>query len=338
VKGKKSDSLLSLVESFFQDHLKRMCGASPHTVRAYRDALRLLFTYLAERKKCSVANLHLADLEVDAVKAFLHHLETERGNTAASRNYRLTAIRSFFRHLVRHDLPNAGRYQRVLALPSKKTRITPASYLEPEDVRLILQQPDRRTQIGVRDHALLLFLFNTGARISEALDVRIEDLSLSQPKQVRLRGKGNKIRLCPLWGETVTDLRRLLNSRPVDPGEPIFRSVRGNSLTRDGAAGILTKYVTRAARTAPALLRRKITPHTMRHGCAAALLQGGVDITVIRDYLGHANVATTSRYITTNLKMKRDALEKFWRRAGLTPVRTTPWKPTPDLLAFLSSV
>ncbi len=338
MRDRKTGRLLPLVESFFQEHLKRMCGASPHTIRGYRDALRLLFTYMAERKKCSVADLKLSDLRVETIKAFLHHLETGRGNATVSRNYRLTAIRSFFRHLIRHDLDNAGEYQRVLALPSKKTRITPAPYLEPEDVRVILKQPDRETELGVRDHALLLFLFNTGARISEALGVRLEDLSLNHPKQVRLHGKGRKDRFCPLWQETVDALQKLLSVRRAQAVEALFRGVRGNALTRDGAAYILRKYVTLAAKKVPVLLRQRITPHTLRHACAASLLQAGVDITVIRDYLGHASIATTSRYITTNLKMKRDALEKFWNRAGLGPTRATPWKPKPDLLAFLSSL
>lgn len=332
------DRLLPLVESFFREHLQRMCGASPHTVRSYRDALRLLFSFLADRRKCSVADLTLAELHVEAIKAFLVHLEAQRANTSASRNYRLTAIRSFFRHLVRNDLTHAAQYQQVLALPSKKTRTTPASYLEPEDARLILKQQNCGTALGLRDHALLLFLYNTGARVSEALGVRNEDLSLGHPRQVRLHGKGGKDRFCPLWRETADNLRRLPSVREARPGDLIFRNARGNELTRDGVAYILRKYTALAARKAPALLRRKITPHVMRHGCAVALLQSGADVTVIRDYLGHASVATTSRYITTNLQMKREALEMFWRRAGLTPARVTPWKPKPDLLAFLSSL
>jgi site-specific recombinase XerD len=334
----RSNPLLRLVESFFRDYLAKMRGASPHTVKAYRDALRLFFVFIAERRKCAVAALQLEHLRVDAVSAFLDHLEAERANTAASRNYRLAALRSFFKHLVRHDLPHAEQYQHVLALESKKTRITPAVYLEAEDVRLILKQPDLRTEAGVRDHALLLFLYNTGARVSEALAVRMQDLSLQRPQQVRLHGKGSKDRFCPLWRETANILRSLPTIRDARPGDLLFHNRRGQALTRDGVAYILGKHANAAARKAPALHRRRITPHTLRHSCAAALLQGGVDITVIRDYLGHASVATTSRYLTTNLQMKRDALEVFWRRSGLSPARATPWKPTPDLLAFLSSV
>jgi site-specific recombinase XerD len=334
----KSNPLLSLVESFFRDYLSKMRGASPHTIKAYQDSLRLFFIFVAERRKRAVATLQLEDLRVEAVSAFLDHLESQRANTAASRNYRLAALRSFFKHLVRHDLSHAEQYQRVLALESKKTRITPADYLEAEDVRLILKQPDLRCEAGARDYALLLFLYNTGARVSEALTVRVQDLSLQRPRQVRLHGKGNKDRFCPLWRETADTLRSLPAIRDARPGDLLFCNRHGQALSRDGVAYILRKHANAAARKVPALHRRHITPHTLRHSCAAALLQSGVDITVIRDYLGHVSVATTSRYLTTNLKMKRDALSVFWRRSGLTPTRPATWTPTPDLLAFLSNL
>lgn len=334
----KAPELLSLVESFFRDHLERLCGASPHTIHAYRDALRLLFGFLADAKGCTVADLRLDDLQVEAITAFLAHLEVKRANTVASRNYRLAAIRSFFKHLVRHDLSRADQYQRVLALPSKKAHSSIAHYLEPEEVRLILQQPDRRTPAGLRDHALLLFLYNTGARVSEALAVRLCDVRLAAPRQVRLHGKGDKERLCPLWKDTANALQRLPGVRAGQPNDPLFCNRHGQSLTRDGVAYLLSKYVTQAALQAPALRRRRVTPHVLRHSCAVALLQAGSDITVIRDYLGHASIATTSRYLTTNLKAKRDALEVFWQHAGISPVRTDSWKPKPDLLAFLDSL
>jgi len=334
----KTDPLLPLVESFFRDHLLKMRGVSSHTIRAYRDTLRLFFVFVADAQDREVSNLQLADFLVETVSAFLDYLETVRHNTAASRNYRLAALRSFFKHLVRHDLQHADQYQRVLALESKKTRTAPASYLESEDVRLILQKPDRRTVLGARDHALLLFLYNTGTRVSEALAVRISDVSLNHPKQVRLHGKGNKDRFCPLWRETAETLRSLPSVREGQAGHLVSSNAHGDALTRDGVAYILRKYSAMAARKAPALRRRRITPHTLRHSCAVALLQAGVDVTVIRDYLGHASIATTSRYITSNLQMKRSALEVFWRRSGLSPVRSMPWKPTPDLLAFLSSL
>jgi site-specific recombinase XerD len=271
----KADQLLPLVESFFRDYLERMRGVSPHTIRAYRDTLRLLFTFIAGKNRRDVAKLQLSDLHVDVVKAFLAHLESQRGNKAASRNYRLAAIRTFFKHLLRNDLSHADQYHRVLALESKKTQPPLAQYLEPEDMRVILAQPDCRTQLGSRDHALLTFLYNTGARVSEMLAVRLEDLSLHYPKQVILHGKGKKTRICPLWRETVSALQRLPTVREGQRGDFVFRNRRGEPLTRNGVAYLLRKYTALAARKVPSLRSRRITPHVARHSAAVAMLQAG---------------------------------------------------------------
>ncbi len=335
---RREGELLCLTQSFFREHLERSHGVSSHTVRAYRDTLRLFFGFLATRNESSVATLQLADLDVCAVKDFLFHLEAQRANSAATRNCRLTALRSFFAHLVRHDLTRAGQYQQVLSLPLKRTMTSPAVYLEPEEMSVILRQPDRRSVFGLRDRALLLFLYNTGARVSEALAVRPQDLCLVRPRQVRLYGKGKKERLCPLWDVTAAAIKKLLQHAHCPDGEPIFRNRLGEPLTRDGVACLLRKYTALAARDLPALRRRHVTPHVLRHSCAVALLQAGNDLTVIRDYLGHSSVATTNRYLSCNLQMKREALDRFWRRAGLHPSGATAWKPTPDLLSFLSSL
>jgi site-specific recombinase XerD len=326
------------VESFFRDYLERTRGASSHTVRAYRDTLRLLFGFLADRAGRAVADLTLDDLTVDATLAFLTHLEAQRANAVASRNYRLAAIHSFIKHLVQHDLSRAGQYQRILAVPAKRAHTPAAQYLEPEDVKRILQQPDLNTVHGRRDHALILFLYNTGARVSEALGVRVEHLDLSSPRQVRLHGKGNKDRLCPLWPETAAAVQKLPVIQTGHANDLVFCNRNGQVLTRDGVAYILRKYAAQAARSAPSLRRRRITPHMLRHSCAVALLQSGVDVTVIRDYLGHASIATTSRYITTNLQMKRQALDTFWQHSGLTQNRGRIWKPKSSLLAYLASI
>jgi len=202
-------------------------------------------------------------------------------------------------------------WERSILGPARRTAI----YLEPEEARAVIAAVDRRCRNGERDHALLLFLYNTGARVSEALGIRSCELRLDRPRQVRLLGKGRKERVCPLWSETASALRRII---PVGQAEDLlFRNALGAPLTRDGVAYILAKYVRLAAQHTPALRKRRVTPHVMRHSCAVALLQAGVDVTVIRDFLGHASVATTSRYITTNLQMKRKVLEAFWKRAGL---------------------
>ena len=227
----------------------------------------------------------------------------------------------------------------MLAVPSKKARQRPATYLEADDVRAIIARPNRRTADGWRDYALLLFLYNSGARVSEVTGVLWTDIQLVPPRQVRLRGKGRKERLVPLWRETADALHRLRSMATNTDRQYVFVNRHGQPLTRDGVAYILQKYASAVATEGrPALVHKRITPHVLRHSCAVALLQSGTDVVVIRDYLGHASVATTGRYITTNLQMKRDALETFWKHAGIEPARAKPWKPKADLLAFLRSL
>lgn len=334
---RRSDDLLVHVERFFRDHLGRVRGASDHTVRAYGDGLRLFFAFLASHMKKSVASLHLDDIRADAVLAFLNHVESTRGNTASTRNCRLAAIRSFVDHLLRHDVTRAEQYGRILAIPAKRARQRAVSYLEPDQARAVIAQVRVTSSTGMRDRALLLFLYNTGARVGEALAVRPRDLQLQGSRYVRLRGKGNKERICPIWSETATALRVLM-SDAGSPDEPIFRNARGAPLTRDGVAYVIAKHVRRAAESSPGLRRRRVTPHVLRHSCAVALLQAGVDVTVIRDYLGHVSIATTSRYLATNLQMKREVLAAFWKRAGLDRKSDRRWRASPKLIAFLQAL
>ena len=185
-------SLLSLVQSYFQLHLCRVRGASVHTIRAYRDSLRLFFAYASQALRCPLEDLRLDQIRVNLVLSFLTQLEVERRNTPTTRNCRLAAIRGLVAHLLRNDPTRAEQYRQILALPAKRALSRPPTYLEPGEVRAVLAQPDSETEAGCRDLALLLFLYNTGARISEALSVKIEDLHLGRPRQVRLHGKGSR--------------------------------------------------------------------------------------------------------------------------------------------------
>jgi len=329
--------LFALVQSFFIEYLPRQRGASYHTIRAYRDALKLLFEFTAQRNGRDVSALVVEDLDANAVASFLDHIEAGRSNSAATRNCRRAAIRGFFKHLLRNDLTRSIQYSRVLAIPSKKTRQQPSTYLEVDDVRAIIAKPDRRTHDGWRDYTLLLFLYNCGARAAEVTAVQWADLQLTPPRQVRLRGKGRKERLLPLWRETADALHRLFGMWASASQQHVFVNRHGQPLTRDGIAYILRKYTSAVAKERPALAHKQITPHVIRHSCAVALLQSGTDITVIRDYLGHASVGTTGRYITVSLQMKRDAMETFWRHSGIEPASTKPWKPKPAPLAFPQS-
>jgi site-specific recombinase XerD len=331
-------ALFALVESFFAEFLPQQRGASVHTVRAYRDSLKLLLHFIAQQKKREVAKLQVADLSADVIADFLDYTEADRSNATATRNCRRAALRSFIKHLLRNDLDHSLQYTQILAIPSKKARQRPATYLEPDDVRAIIAKPDRHTRDGWRDYTMLLFLYNCGARVSEATDVRWNDLHLTAPRQVRLRGKGKKERLLPVWRETADALTHLRGLGTDGDHQHVFVNRQRQPLTRDGVAYILSKYTTAAAKDCPHLARKTVTPHVLRHSCAVALLQSGADVTVIRDYLGHAGVATTGRYITTNLQMRREAMDVFWKHAGIEPAEAEPWKPKPDMLAFLRSL
>jgi integrase/recombinase XerD len=331
-------TLLALIESFFQQHLQGARGASPHTIRAYRDTLVLFFEFLASRTRKKVEALELADVTSNQVLEFLMHLEEQRGNKPVTRNCRLAALRAVARHLLRHDPSRSEQYGRILAIPSKRCQSTPPVYLEPEQFRLVLDQVDADSPLGIRDAALLLFLYNTGARVSEVLQITWSDLHLDRPAQVRLHGKGNKDRVCLLWKQTVNLLRQVRGSCKESTLSQIFLNSHGQPLTRDGVAYLLRRYYRLARRRNSSLPQPRIHPHALRHSCAVALLQAGIELTVIRDYLGHSSIATTGRYLQTNLAMKRDALRRFWERAGLEPKEPKKWRPSRGLLCFLESL
>jgi site-specific recombinase XerD len=257
----KPESLFTLTQSFFHNYLQGTRGASAHTVRAYRDALKLFFLFLADRKRKSLADLSLEDVQAETVLAFLDHIEAKRNNSAVTRNCRLAAVRSFVQHLLRQDVSRAGQYGRILAIRTKRATRRIVPYLEPEEARAVISAIDLRSAYGDRDHALLLFLYNTGARVSEALSLRACDLRLDKPRQARLLGKGRKERICPLWPETASALRRIIRA---DSNEGfLFTSARGTPLTRDGVAYLLCKYVRLAAVGFPALRKRHVTPHVL---------------------------------------------------------------------------
>lgn len=269
---------------------------------------------------------------------FLTDLETHRGNRAATRNCRLAALRSWIKHVLRHDLGHADQYARILTLPAKRTPQVQPDYLEPEQFRLVLDEVDLDTPRGLRDGALLLFLYNTGARVGEALRSRWSDLNLTRPWQIHLHCKGGKERICPLWKQTADLLRRLQGQTSAPPEGQVFLNSRALPLTRDGVAYLLRHYYRLARKEHTSLPRPSIHPHVLRHSCAVALLQAGIDLTAIRDYLGHSSVATTGRYLQTNLSMKREVLSRFWKRAGLEPGKPKRWRPSQGLLAFLESL
>ena len=327
------------LRGFFADHLPRVRGASPHTVQSYRDALVLLLRFIAARERLAVAFLDFDDITPEEVLAFLDHLETERSNSATTRNARLAAIHAFARYTAAGHPEHLERCQRILAIPFKRARQRVVEYLEAEELGAVLDAPDCTTAQGRRDHALLLTLFNTGARVQEIVDVRPCDLQLVRPLQVRLCGKGRKERICPLWPHTAEMLRTLLAEHHMDPAatDTLFRNRRGQPLTRFGVRYLLRKYVTSARSAVPALSAKRVHPHTMRHTTAVHLLQAGVDLVTISHWLGHASIETTNRYAAVDLETKRAALAKA-RPLGQIDVGLAAWRTNASILEWLESL
>lgn len=328
--------LADLLVSFFRRRLVAQRQASPATVAAYRDALRLLLVFVAERTGRAASQLSMEDLDRDVVLAFLDHLEQERHNSIRTRNVRLAAIHSFFQHVAYSDPAAMGLANRVLSIPGKRTTRRLVSYLPQQDLEVILGAPNRSTRQGRRDHALLLFLGQTGARVSEAIGVDVADFQLQWPSQVLLRGKGSKERIVPLAKDTAEVFKALIDERGLTTGlrVPVFVNARGQRLTRYGVIHILHRAVARAAKITPFPLAKAVSPHILRHSVGMHLLQSGVELTTIQAWLGHESANTTHQYVEADLEMKRRALEK----CNTPETSPAPYKPTDEVLAFLESL
>lgn len=333
---KKYDMFPALLRAFFYEWLADQRNASVHTVRSYRDTWRLLLRFIAERRGCQVAQITLADLTGAQVGAFLQHTEHDRKVTIGTRNCRLAAIRSFFNFVATREPAALAQCTEILAIPVKRAPITAPCYLEPPEVTAIIAQVDRSTLDGLRDHALLSFLYNSGARIQEALDLCPQAIRFEAPSCVRLYGKGRKERICPLWPETVALIKALLERQPRASNEPVFVNRYGKPLSASGVRFKLSAYVEAAAETTPTLRAKTITPHSFRHATAVHLVSAGVDITVIRSWLGHVSLDTTNHYAQANLETKRKALERVGPPApgGKPP----SWKRDASVLGWLDTL
>ncbi len=332
--------LASALRSFFSEHMPLTRGLSPQTVRSYRDAFVLLLRFLADRHTCSVVDLDIIHLGPGDLIAFLDHLETHRGNGASSRNARLAAVHSFARFVAMHHPECVEMCQRLLAVPVKRARVQAVEYLEADEIAAMLQSIDRDMPQGRRDHALLLTLFNTGARVQEILGVCPRDLQLDRPSHVRLRGKGRKERLCPLWPHTAQSLKTFLaaTASRIDETTPIFRNRRGEPMTRFGVRYILRRYAERAQAAAPRLALKRVHPHTLRHSAAVYLLRSGVDLVTISHWLGHASVETTNRYAVVDLETKREALERAGPIPDISKSALDSWRADASVLEWLESL
>jgi len=333
----KSD-LAFYIRSFFEDHLVCQRNMSHNTIQSYRDALKLLLKFAAQSLKKSATRLQVTDLSPELIMAYLTELESARGNSIQTRNHRLVAIRRLHEFIAVQEPQLLDHCSKVLSVPRKRGAAAPEiHYLEKEEVTAILDAAASASPLGRRDYALLLFMYNTGARVQEVVDARIGWLTLLPPRKTKLLGKGRKWRTCPLWKNTAQHLRRLIDERssPCNAEEYLFLNRFGRPLSRAGISDIVHRHVVKASKTMARLANRQVTPHTFRHTTAMHLLQSGVEVNVISDWLGHVSITTTNRYIEIDLAMKAKALEACDLSAA--PSQGS-WPPKPDILAWLESL
>ena len=327
-------ALAPTLQAFFTDRLTRQRQASPQTIAAYRDTLRLLLTFAARSTGREPSKLDIADLDAPLIGAFLDHLEAERGNSVRTRNARLAAIRSLFRYAALRHPEHAESIGRVLAIPPKRFARSLVTFLTEQEVDALLAVADRTTWTGRRDHALLLLAVQTGLRVSELIGLRCADVHLGTGAHVSCRGKGRKDRITPLTRVTVAVLRVWLAEREGGPADSLFPTGTGTPLSRDAVERRLAKHAAAAGSACPSLRTKRISPHVLRHTAAMRLLQAGVDTSVIALWLGHEHVDTTQIYLHADLALKERAI------ARTTPPDARPgrYRPSDALLAFLDGL
>lgn len=339
MKARQSNTLGVALKGFFSNYLPKLRGMSSHTTLSYRDSFKLLLVFLTQQKNISVMDLVIEDIGSAEVIAFLNHLESNRKNGIGTRNIRLSALHSFFRYLAAMYPDYLDQSQRILSIPFKRMSTRTIEYLEFDEIMAVFKVVDRSTSDGRRDYALLWLMFNTGARVEEIINLKANDLQLSSPFSVRIFGKGQKERICPIWPETAQILREYIEERGIDLRRPVtlFRNYLGRPLTRFGVRYILEKYLRKAALIQPSLKKKRLHPHSMRHSTAVHLLKSGIDLSSIANWLGHVSPTTTNKYATMDMEMKQQAIEKA-KLLCKENTSQTSWRKDPDILAWLESL
>jgi integrase/recombinase XerD len=327
------------VTAFLTHYLAAQRSVSPNTIKAYRDVFTLLLRFCRDTRGIALERLCLEQIDVTLVEAFLDYLQEERRSAPRTLNHRLAALHAFFRYVQAEQPERMFQCQKILAIPLRRHAHSTVDYLSKECLAEILAQPDLRTTQGRRDAVLLSVLYDTAARVQELIDLSAGDVRLDPPAQVRLVGKGRKMRAVPLMDNTVLLLRDHMQEngldRPEQFDQPVFSNRQRERLSRSGVRYILQKYVRKARNSHPGL-NRPVSPHTFRHSKGMHLLQSGISLEIIRDFLGHADVKTTQIYARANLEMKRRALEKL---SDFTPVqKIPPWQQDKNLLEWLHSL
>lgn len=328
-------TVATLLQGFFTDRLARQRQVSSSTIAAYRDAIRLLLLFAAARAHKRPSSLVLGDLDAVTVGAFLEHLDTDRHNSVATCNARLAAIHSFYRYAMPRAPEHALTMSQVLAIPQRRTDRAIVAYLTATETDALLAAPDRTTWFGRRDHALLILAIQTGLRLSELTTLTRKDVNMVVPgAAVHTIGKGRKDRATPLTKHSATVLRTWLREVSSDPAAFVFPTQRGTRMSPDAVQRLVKKHAATAGSECPSINTKHVTPHTLRHSAAMALLHAGVDTTVIALWLGHESATTTHIYLHADMTIKEDAL------ARVTAPSTTPGRfhPTDPLIAFLETL
>jgi len=317
--------------AFLQEHLPRDRGCSHHTCESYAYAFQLLVCFAADRHGTCPSALTLEQIDAPLVLAFLEHIEVVRGNSAATRNVRLAAIKSFA-HFIEYRLPSAiEQSRRILAIPAKKTSETLVPFLDHRELQALLDAPDPATRDGCRDRAMLHLGFAAGLRVSELVGLRLQDLRLHPDSCVHVHGKGRRERVLPLWKETAEAVQAWLRVRAQATGHELFLNARSRPMTRSGFEYILAKHVATAADAVPSIARKRVSPHVLRHTCAMHVLQATHDVRKVSLWLGHATMKSTEIYLRADPTEKLDALN-----AGAAPALRAGHFSAPDkLLAML---
>jgi site-specific recombinase XerD len=322
------------LQAFFTDRLAKQLNASPRTIASYRDTLTLLLRFVKDTTGTAPTALEWDDLDEPVIAAFLEHLETERHNTARTRNLRLTAIRSLFSYAAVRHPEHAAVIGRVLSIPPKRFQRRSVSFLTTEESQALIDAPPQDRWEGRRDRAMLTLTIQTGLRVSELVAVNCGDVTLGTGGCVQVVGKGRKHRAVPLTNEAKAVLTVWIAERGGTPPDPLFPTRTGRRLSRDAVERRVATHVATATNVCTSLTGKRIHPHVLRHSCAMALLQAGVDSTVIALWLGHADVRSTQPYIHADMTIKERAL------ALVTPASVKPghYTPSDDVLAFLESL
>ena len=331
----------NLIVHFFRNYLQNEKGVSGNTLTSYATCIKMLLQFCCERLQVSFDKLDVRSIDHEVVLAFLDHLETVRHNGPETRNQRLAAIKTFFRFLALEDPMLTDHCDRISAIEAKATEHKVVETLLLEEVQAMVNATDPTNLYGARDQAMFTLFYNTGARVQELVDLDVSDLKLGKLPQITLTGKGRKERVLPLREETVQALQHYLAMREAQGivHEALFLNTRGQRLTRYGVNYLVKKYRKRAAEKCPSLAAKRVTPHTFRHTTALHTIQSGVDITGVKEWLGHAHIKTASLYVDINIEMKRNALDKC-RSPKPQPTTSEPPPPwlAPDALKFLEEL